>query len=109
MNRITELRKKRNLTQQQLADILNVSQQSIHKYENGICSPTIDGLCDMAAFFDTSIDYLIGATDNPYRYDKIPEGELKSSEKHLLTFYRSLSPVMQSLIQQMITESERKK
>lgn len=63
----------------------------------------------MATFFDTSIDYLIGITDNPHRYDKIPEGNLKSSEKRLLTCYRSLSPTAQSLIQQLITEIEGKK
>ncbi|MCX4318163.1 MAG: helix-turn-helix transcriptional regulator [Lachnospiraceae bacterium] len=108
MKRLYKLRKEKHMTQQQLADILNVSQQSIHKYENGICSPSIEGLCDMAEFFDTSIDYLIGATDIPYRYDQIPDGELRFSEKRLLTFYRSLSPIVQSLIQQVITEQEQK-
>lgn len=62
----------------------------------------------MAEFFDTSIDYLIGATDIPYRYDQIPDGELRFSEKRLLTYYRSLSPATQSLIQQLITEQEQK-
>lgn len=108
MKRILELRQKKKLTQQQLADILNVSQQSIHKYENGICSPTIEGLRDMAEFFDTSIDYLVGITDNPHRYENISKNALTFSEKRLLTYYRSLSPVTQELIQQVISEHEKK-
>lgn len=108
MKRILELRQKKQLTQQQLADALNVSQQSIHKYENGICSPTIEGLRDMADFFDTSVDYLIGATDTPYRYENISENALTFSEKRVLTCYRSLSQVTQELIQQVISEYEAK-
>ena len=54
----------KKLSQQKLADILHVSQQSIYKYENGITSPDLETLTNMANFFDTSIDYLVGLTND---------------------------------------------
>ncbi len=64
MNNIRALRTEMNLSQQQLADELHVSQQSIHKYETEVSDPDINMLIAMAEFFDTSVDYLIGITDN---------------------------------------------
>ncbi len=58
--KIKELRKKRGLTQEQLAAELNVSRQAITKWESGDGTPDIDNLRNIALFFHVSTDYLIG-------------------------------------------------
>lgn len=57
---LKKLRNKFNISQQQLADVIGVSQQSINKYENHYIEPDIETLKNMATFFNTSIDYLVG-------------------------------------------------
>ena len=65
--RSKELRTEKRMTQQQLADAINSSQQSITDWETGKKIPHSDALIAMADVFDVSIDYLVGATDCPYR------------------------------------------
>lgn len=59
-DKIKELRKKKGLTQEQLASELNVSRQAITKWESGEGSPDIENLKNLALFFHVSVDYLIG-------------------------------------------------
>lgn len=63
--RLKELRKKRNLTQLRLALELNMSQNSISRYETGEREADYATLICFADFFDVSIDYLLERTDNP--------------------------------------------
>lgn len=56
---IAALRKKRKLTQSALADILNVSNKTISKWETGLSSPEIFLLPRLAAAFDVTVDYLL--------------------------------------------------
>ena len=42
MKRLRELRQKKGLSQQALADMLHVTQQSVYKYENGLAIPELD-------------------------------------------------------------------
>ena len=58
-DKIKELRKKKGLTQEQLASELNVSRQAITKWESGEGSPDIENLKNIALFFHVSVDYLI--------------------------------------------------
>ena len=60
---LKKLRNEYNISQQQLADVIGVSQQSINKYENHNIEPDIETLKTMAKFFNTSIDYLVGYED----------------------------------------------
>ena len=57
-NRIRELRKKRGLTQKQLAQKLNVSEQAIAGYEQNARRPNPDMLKDLANFFGVSVNTL---------------------------------------------------
>ena len=63
--RIGEMRKKRGLTQRQLADKLKVSHGRISLYETGDRSPDPEMLKKLADFFGCSVDYLLGRTDDP--------------------------------------------
>ncbi len=57
--KLKELRKKKGLTQEDLASELNVSRQAITKWESGGGAPDIDNLRNIALFFHVSVDYLI--------------------------------------------------
>lgn len=59
-NRIRELRKNANLTQKELADKLNISEQSVAHYESNRRSPDPTMLQKIANFFEVTVDYLIG-------------------------------------------------
>ena len=57
--KISKLRKEYNYTQEQLADILGVSRQSISKWESDIAYPETDKLIEVGKLFDCSMDYLL--------------------------------------------------
>ena len=58
-DKIYELRKKRNLTQEDLAILLDISDKSVSKWENGTSKPTIENLKKISEIFDVSLDDLI--------------------------------------------------
>lgn len=65
--RIKCLRTSQNLTQKQLAEILQVSEVSLQRFEYGSARPSLDTLLALADFFNVSLDYLVGRSDNPKR------------------------------------------
>lgn len=87
---LKRLRKAAGITQQQLAAAVDVSQQSINKYENHDIEPDIRTLIALADYFHTSVDYLIGHT---YVTDHLqPDVKLSSEEIKVINLYRFLSP-----------------
>lgn len=54
------LRKMKHMTQEELASVLNISQQTISRYENGVHYPDIDSLIMIADYFNVPMDVLIG-------------------------------------------------
>ncbi len=63
--RLKELRKSKKLSQLQLAMAVNMSQNSISRYENGTREADYASLIILADFFNVSIDYLLERTNNP--------------------------------------------
>lgn len=63
--RLKELRKKKGISQLRLAIELNTTQNTISRYETGEREPGIDELIKIADYFNVSVDYLIGHTENP--------------------------------------------
>ena len=57
--KLSRLRKEYNYTQEQLADVLGVSRQSISKWESDIAYPETDKLVKMGKLFECSMDYLL--------------------------------------------------
>ena len=57
--KIARQRKELNYTQEQLADILGVSRQSISKWKSDIAYPETDKLIELGKLFDCSMDYLL--------------------------------------------------
>ena len=70
---IADLRKKKGITQEQLAAALNVSPQAVSKWETNISQPDVHTLPCIADFFGVSIDYLFYGEDISYDdiYEKI--------------------------------------
>lgn len=67
-NRIRDLREDKDMNQTQLAKMLGMSQTGYSKYETGENDIPTSILIKLARFYNTSIDYLLGQTDNPTRY-----------------------------------------
>lgn len=61
MNRVKELRKLNNISQQKLASMLNVHQTAISQWETGRTSPDIQTANTMAKLFNVTLDYLLGS------------------------------------------------
>ena len=57
--RISEYRRKRNITQEQLAEAMNVTSQAVSKWENDISCPDISVLPQLADYFNVSLDLLV--------------------------------------------------
>lgn len=62
-SRIKELRENRRLIQEILASELNITQQSLSKYERDITTIKIDILKRIAKYFNVTTDYLLGVSD----------------------------------------------
>ena len=66
--RIRDLREDRDLNQTQVASILGMSQTGYSKYETGENDIPTSILIKLARFYNTSIDYLLGETNQKSRY-----------------------------------------
>lgn len=66
-DRIRILRARDIVTQRNLAEQIGVSEVSLQRFEYGSARPSLDTLIALADFFDVSLDYLVGRSDNPSR------------------------------------------
>ena len=62
--RIQDLRIDSDLSQKKIGEILHISQRSYSHYETGSRNIPIEMLMRLADYYDTTIDYLVGRTDN---------------------------------------------
>lgn len=67
--RIRDLREDKDLTQQQLARFLNVSQATYSRYENGNLDVPSTVLIKLSEFYNVNIDYILGQTNISKRYN----------------------------------------
>lgn len=65
MFRLKELREQRHISQVFLGMELGMSQNTISRYETGAREADYDTLVAFADYFNVSVDYLLGRTDNP--------------------------------------------
>ncbi len=63
--RLRLCRQNKGLTQKQMAAICNVSERHYQVYESGANWPRAEGLIALADFFNVSLDYLVGRSDDP--------------------------------------------
>lgn len=67
-DRLRHLRTLAGYSQQDLADIMNVTKQTISQYERGVRKPDQDTLLELCDIFNVSTDYLLGKTDVTLRF-----------------------------------------
>ena len=85
--KMIELRKQQNLSQQDLADRLGVSRQAISRWETGAVQPLADSVKSLAQVFQVSTDYLLNddldtPTPPPTAQPAPPQEKPKSARKH---------------------------
>ena len=68
--RIRDLREDNDLSQKYIAEILHIHQTTYSDYELGNLNIPISVLCRLADFYDTSVDYLVGRTNEKKPYPK---------------------------------------
>ena len=71
MLRIKDLREDKDMLQKDVAELLNISQTNYSKYELGKINIPIETLKKMAILFGTSVDYLLGLTNEVKPYPRI--------------------------------------
>lgn len=89
--KITELRNKKGLTQEQLANLLNVTRQAISKYENNQSEPDLATIRRLCAIFDVKYEELLGELDISNK-SEIKEIVKEHSKE------RSLSSILKSIL-----------
>lgn len=66
--RIISLKNERNLLQKDIAIAIGVTVRNYQRYEKGDQQPTLPVLVRLADYFDVSLDYLVGRSDDPARH-----------------------------------------
>lgn len=66
--RLILLRKQKHLTQNQLGIELGTKKQSVNNWEKCVSLPSLDLVSSLADYFDVSLDYLVGRSDDPKRH-----------------------------------------
>jgi len=83
--RLRYLRQARDITQEDLAHMLNTGPKEIWRYENGKTEPSGDTLAKIANFFGVSADYLLGLSDEPL---SVSSSDLSASERAVIAAWR---------------------
>lgn len=77
ISRLKNIREDNDMSQQTIADILNVKRSTYSLWELGINIIPLDKLCKFAKHFDLSIDYVLSITNDKRKYGSIKEFDLK--------------------------------
>jgi transcriptional regulator with XRE-family HTH domain len=92
---LKSIREENNLTQDDIAIILNIKRQTYSSYERNKSLPDINALSKLADYYNTSTDYLLGRTNirNYIEYNDLimSNKDLTEDEQQLLDLYRKLS------------------
>ena len=96
MLRIKELRAEKDITQRELAEKINSTSKNIWAYENNVAIPPLDVLTRLADFFDCSIDYVSGRSDdvgNATVYRQTEDlNSLTAQEQKIIDVIRKTTP-----------------
>ena len=104
-NRLRDLRRQIHMTQQEVADQLQIHRTTYTKYETGVVAPDRQALVTLAQLFNVSVDNLLGR-ETPVAED-LSEGtgelvRLSLQEKMLVQMYRQLTYPEQQTLQKQV-------
>ncbi len=104
MIRLLELRTEKGLSQRNIAKELHISQGTYNNWENAKTQPSIEQLIILADFFDVSIDYLVGHSDDYGTIGMNNALSLSSEEQKFITYIRTLSPDMKKPLLELLSQ-----
>lgn len=114
VERLRYLRESVKLSQVKMAEVVGVKQSSLNRYELNQASPTFETLTRYADYFDVSMDYIFGRTDNPqgklYEYKPKIEQTDPEMKKFVQMCFDPKSPMSERLketLLQMLGEAKR--
>jgi len=67
IERLRALRLQKRVTQRAIASGVGISEGTVQKFEYGVAKPKLDTVVRLADYFDVSLDYLLGRSNNPAR------------------------------------------
>ena len=95
--RLKELREKNNLSQQAFAIKMNISQSTIGMWESGKREPNFSTIQKLADYFNVSVDYLLGRTEEITATNETIS-ELNIKEEEILEIFRKLNEEKQNKV-----------
>lgn len=106
---LQKLRRIKNLTQEEIANIIGVKLTTYQKYERDVISPPHDKLIKLADFYEVSVDYLLGRTEvmnmastDMLNFLGLSEQAKNSTPDEMVTLIEGLPEVWQKLFAQLI-------
>lgn len=102
--RIKDLREDNDLRQEDTAKIFNMHKTTYCRYEQGISTPTLDIVVQLAKYYKVSIDYIAGLTN-----DKGGLHQISTEEAQIISKYNALSDIRKGRVLQildMLTEEQ---
>lgn len=91
---LSYLMKKRNVTAKQLSEKLKIGKNQFKYWKDNGNIPNGETLISLADYFDCSVDYLLGISDNPVRASNAPSN-LSTNELTIIELFGSLSDTQQ--------------
>jgi transcriptional regulator with XRE-family HTH domain len=104
--RLLELRNKNNIMANDIATSIGISKQAYSQYEKQLSTPSVNALISIARYFDVSLDYLTGLSDNPNIEQEKNNKYIATTEKEkdLLKDFRLLNGLEQNVIIGKVSE-----
>ncbi|HSL78389.1 MAG TPA: helix-turn-helix transcriptional regulator [Pseudolabrys sp.] len=102
--RLSALRKEKGLTQQALAELINLHVIQVRRYESGASQPTLDVIRRLAVALQVSADVLIFGAD-----ERGPDGDLQLQFEAISKFAPEEKQIIKALLEGMILKHEAKR
>lgn len=100
--KLRSLRLENGLTQKELAAKIKSTDKNIWAYEKGLATPPIEIISAYADFFEVSVDYLLGRTDDLGTPVPGSVPQYSAEEQKLIEDYRGLSQPLKEMLQSLI-------
>ena len=102
MNRIKDLRKQQNISQDELSETLNVQRATISRYETGTIPLTADTIIRLAQHFKVTTDYLLCNSNDHAPASALPIRPLETKEQRFLDLYRETAPEIRAAVDKLL-------
>ena len=90
--RMKKIRIEKGITLQELADALDTTTSTLSRYENDKAQPNLHLVSNLADYLNTTVDYLVGRTDQKYPdwYKNLPEELQEFVDRHGIEYFESV-------------------